>query len=233
LTPAGARLRAVLFDVDGTLVDSNDAHARAWLEVLASFGYPADPAQVRRMIGMGGDKIVAALTDLPPDSARGKDLLAERQARFLGTYFPSVRGFPGGRELLLRLRADGFLTAIATSAKPDELAPLLERARVTDLFDRQATSGDAEESKPDPDIVHAALRRLGIAPAEAIMIGDTPFDDEACRRAGVAFVAVRSGGWTDADFQSAVAIYDDVRAILLQYPDAIAAVTSQRRLRGE
>jgi len=168
---------------------------------------------------MGGDKILAALTPLDPDSERAKQLLTARQERFFSKYFPSVRAFPGGRALFRRLRSEGLRTAIATSAKPEELSPLLERARVQDLVDEQASSGDAEASKPDPDIVHAALQRLRLAPAEVAMIGDTPFDQEACARAGVSFLAVRSGGWGDADFKGAP-VFDDVSALLARYPEA-------------
>lgn len=222
-------LRAVLFDVDGTLVDSNEAHARSWCDVLGTFGYPAELARLRRMIGMGGDKIVDALTNLAPDGARAKELLAARTARFFSAYFASVQACPGGRALFERLRADGIRTAIATSAKPEELAPLLQRAGVDDLVEEQASSGDAKASKPDPDIVHAALRRLELPAAAVAMIGDTPFDDQSARRAGVPFIAVRSGGWSDADFPGAVAVFEDVAAILAGYPASLTADRSGAR----
>jgi HAD superfamily hydrolase (TIGR01549 family) len=220
--PDAKRPKAVLFDVDGTLVDSNDAHARSWCDLLEEYGYPTELGRIRRMIGMGGDKIIATVTDLDANSARAKELLAARTARFFKEYFPSVRAIPGGRELFERLRADGLRVAIATSAKPEELTPLLQRAEVNDLVDEQASSGDAKESKPDPDIVHAALGRLGLAAGETVMVGDTPFDEESCRRAGVPFIAVRSGGWSDPDFPGARAIFKDVQAILAAYPFSFA-----------
>ena len=133
-----------------------------------------------------------------------------------------MRAFPGARGLFERLRANGLRVAIATSAKPEELTPLLQRAQVEDLVDEQASSGDAAESKPDPDIVHAALGRLGLPQGEVVMVGDTPFDDEACRRAGVPFIAVRTGGWSDPDFPSARAIFQNVEAILAAYPFSFA-----------
>jgi len=116
--PDAKRPKAVLFDVDGTLVDSNDAHARSWCDLLEEYGYPTELGRIRRMIGMGGDKIIATVTDLDANSARAKELLAARTARFFKEYFPSVRAIPGGRELFERLRADGLRVAIATSAKP-------------------------------------------------------------------------------------------------------------------
>jgi HAD superfamily hydrolase (TIGR01509 family) len=211
------RPRAALFDVDGTLIDSNDAHARAWADVLAAHGYPAELPRLRRMIGMGGDKIVSTLTDLDPDDGRGKALLAARTARFFDAYFPSVRPFSGGRALLQRLRADGIRPAVASSAKPEELASLLKRAEVDDLIEEQASSGDAARSKPDPDIVQAALARLGLAANAVVMIGDTPFDAESSQRAGVPFLGVRSGGWSDADFAGARAVFQDVGEMLSRY----------------
>jgi len=214
--------RAVLFDVDGTLVDSNDGHARAWVDVLTALGYPAELPRVQRMIGMGGDKIVAALTDLEPDDSRAKALLSARQARFLNHYLPSVRPFSGARALFERLRTDGVQTAIASSAKTEELTPLLKRAGVEDLIVEQASASDAKESKPDPDIVQAALARLNLAPEQTAMIGDTPFDAEACRRAGVPFIAVQSGGWSAPDFAGAVAVLRDVDDILARYESLFA-----------
>jgi HAD superfamily hydrolase (TIGR01509 family) len=214
---AGVKPQAVLFDVDGTLVDSNDAHARAWVDVLGQFGYPAELARLRRMIGMGGDKIVSTLTDLDPEGSRGKEMLAARTARFFDAYFPAVQPIAGGRALFERLRRDGIRPAVATSAKPDELVRLLKRAAVDDLVEEQASSGDAERSKPDPDIVHAALARLGLGPRQVVMIGDTPFDAESSRRAGVPFLAVRSGGWSDDDFPGARAVFQDVGELLSRY----------------
>ena len=207
-----------ILDVDGTLVDTNYHHAIAWHRALRAHGHRVPMWRVHRHIGMGGDKIIAALTDLGANGPRAKELLAARQERFFSAYFSSVQAFSGARGLFERLRADGVRVAIATSAKPEELTPLLERARVGDLIDEQASSGDAEESKPDPDIVHAALGRLDLPPGEVVMVGDTPFDDEACRRAGVPFIAVRSGGWSDPDFPGARAIFQDVMAILAAYP---------------
>jgi len=217
-----AKPKAVLFDVDGTLVDSNEAHARSWCDLLDTYGYPTELEKVRRMIGMGGDKIIAGVTDLEASSPRAKELLAARTARFFSVYFPGVRAFAGTRALFERLRADRIRIAIATSAKPEELTPLLERANVEDLIDEQASSGDAKESKPDPDIVQAALRRLSLAPGEVMMVGDTPFDDESCVRAGVPFIAVRSGGWSDPDFPGARAIFRDVEAMMAAYPFSFA-----------
>jgi HAD superfamily hydrolase (TIGR01509 family) len=210
-------LRGVLLDVDGTLLDSNDAHARAWVDVLGAEGFPCDLAVVRPLIGMGGDKIVPFLTHLPAKSERAEAIGARRSARFKATYFPTVRPFPAVRALIERLRADALAIVVATSAKKSELDELLGRAEVGDLVDARVTADDAEHSKPDPDIVRAALAKAELAPYEAILLGDTPYDVEAAAQAGVDAVALRCGGFTDGQLAGAVAVYRDPADLLAAY----------------
>lgn len=208
----------MLFDVDGTLLDSNDAHARAWEDAFREAGYAARFADVRPLIGMGGDKLLPKVIGVDAESARGKALGKRRQEIFRERYLPRLRPFPGARALLERMRAAGLTLVVATSAKEDELAGLLDAAGVADLFAETTSSSDADNSKPDPDIIQAALARAGhVAPAAALMVGDTPYDVEAASRAGVGTVAVRSGGWDDAALRGAVAIYDDVGRIFECY----------------
>jgi phosphoglycolate phosphatase-like HAD superfamily hydrolase len=216
-TETQRRLRAVLLDVDGTLIDSNLAHARAWVDALRDVGIGASVPRLCRMIGMGGDKILPRLTGIDADSPIGQHIAARRREIFLTRYLPACRPFKGTRELLERLRDTGLRRIVATSAQPDELTPLLERAGVPDLIEASATSGDAEESKPDPDIVQAALHRAGTAAAESIMLGDTPYDVEAACRANVPIIALRCGGWDDVALAGAAAIYDDPAALLVAY----------------
>lgn len=200
--------RAVIFDVDGTLVDSNDVHARLWVEVFAEHGFKVPYREVRTMIGMGGDKLVPAALQLRDDDPRVERISERRSERFLATGLAQVRALPGSRDLVVALDRRGFRLAVASSAKREELAPLLEIAGVADLLDVETSSSDAERSKPDPDIVAAALRRLALPREDVVMIGDTPYDLEAAARAGVAAIAFRSGGWDDASLARAVAIYD-------------------------
>jgi HAD superfamily hydrolase (TIGR01509 family) len=216
-----ARERAVIFDVDGTLVDSNDAHAAAWQQALEDFGIARDLADVRRLIGMGGDKLLPALTGISSESEQGKRIVERRGQRFRDEYLPTLRPFPEVRALLARLAADGFRIGVASSAKEDELKALLDVAGVADLIFRQTSSDDVESSKPDPDAVHAALAKLHVPSTAAVMIGDTPYDVEAAKRAGVASIAVRCGGWGDADLAGARAIYDDARDLLSHYTPRI------------
>jgi phosphoglycolate phosphatase-like HAD superfamily hydrolase len=212
-----SRPRAVILDVDGTLIDTNDAHAHAWVDVCNELGYPVAFGRVRELIGMGGDRVLPALTGLSEESETGKEMKARRGKIFRARYLPSCRPFPCARELLERMRGDGMRLVVATSASDDDLAALLKAAGVDDLIEAQASSADAEASKPAPDIVEAALARAAVAPAEAVMLGDTPYDVKAATRAGVLCVALRSGGWDDDALAGAIAIYQDTADLFAHY----------------
>jgi HAD superfamily hydrolase (TIGR01509 family) len=202
------RYTTVLFDVDGTLVDSNDAHARAWVDAFAESGVKVDYEQVRRSIGMGGDKLMPAVAGFTEDSALGKQISARRSEIFKAKYLSAVKPFAHADWLLEELKMRGFTAVAASSAKEDELRALLTIAGAESLLDEATSSDDAEGSKPEPDILHAALRKAGAEPREAVMIGDTPYDVEAAKRAGVACIGFRCGGWSDADLAGAIAVYD-------------------------
>ena len=205
----GIAVRGVLLDVDGTLLDSNDAHARSWEEVFRLHGMDIGFERVRPLIGEGGDKLLPQLTGIDAESAEGKALSEERRELFLRNYLPALRPTRGARTLVERLKAAGLRVVVATSSSRKELGALLRQAGVADLIGC-ATSSDDGASKPDPDIVRAALREAELAPDEAVMVGDTPYDIEAARRAGVRTIALRCGGWwDDAALAGAVAIYDD------------------------
>lgn len=213
-------IRAVLLDVDGTLVDSNDAHARAWVEALAEAGVEAPFEQVRELIGMGGDKLMPRVSGIREDSPEGKRLADRRQAIFKSRYLPHLEPFPRVRELIDRLKAAGFKLVVATSAGEDELEGLLRVADAADLVPTATSSDDADRSKPDPDIVEAAVARAGYPVEQVLLIGDTPYDIEAAMRAGVGAIALRTGGWDDTALERAVAIYDDPADLLAHFDDS-------------
>jgi HAD superfamily hydrolase (TIGR01509 family) len=201
--------KAALIDIDGTLVDSNNAHARAWMAALAERGRRVDFERVRPLIGMGADKLIPALIGLPGDSPQGKAIAERRREIFERDFIPTVRPTPGAAQLLEWLHDDELTVVAATSADPGEVRDLLRIAGATKLIDDAASSGDARGSKPDPDVVHAALKKAGCLPEEAILIGDTPYDVEAGHRAGVGVIALRCGGWwSDEALDGALAIYD-------------------------
>jgi HAD superfamily hydrolase (TIGR01509 family) len=213
----GIPVRGVLLDVDGTLLDSNDAHARSWAEVFKRHGMRIGFEQVRPLVGEGGDKLLPQLTGIDAESARGKELSEERRQLFLEKFLPTLRPTRGARPFVERLKAKGLRVVIATSANEKELGALLQQAGVKDLIER-ATSSDDGASKPDPDIVRAALEEAKLAPDEAVMVGDTPYDIEAAARAGVRTIALRCGGWwDDAALGGAIAIYDDPAALALSF----------------
>ena len=218
--PGGA-LHTVLLDIDGTLIDSNDAHARAWVDAFAEHGYVVPFEQVRPLIGKGGDKLVPELTGLDPESGEAERMSETRSELFLHRELPTLRATRGARALLERMTADGFELVVATSAQANEVQALLERTGVADLIELASSSDDAERSKPDPDIVQAALRMSGSQAAHSAMLGDTPYDVEAAARARVPAVALRCGGWWgDEAFAGAVAVYDDPAELLAKWEES-------------
>jgi len=210
-------MKTVILDIDGTLVDSNDAHAHAWVAAFAGAGITVDYEKVRRLVGMGGDKLMPAVSGIESASDRGQRISKERGEIFKSTYLPALRPFASVRELMERFIADGYGLAVASSAKEHELQPLLECARIADLIPHRTSSDDADNSKPEPDIVEAALEKCGCDPAEALMLGDTPYDIEAATGAGVRIVAFESGGWSRKDLGGAIAVYKDATDLLAHY----------------
>lgn len=229
MTPSRSALRGVILDVDGTLIDSNRAHAQAFADVFRAHGRDIPAERVQPLIGMGGDKLIPELTGLDAEHGEGKRLADAKKARFREHYLPRLRPTPGARALLERLRADGLELVVATSASGDEVGGLLEQAGIADLLPRTTSASDAEESKPDPDIVEAALAKAGLDARDAVMLGDTPYDIEAALRAGVPCVAVRSGGWDDAALRGAIALYDSPADIVAHYDESPFAATTRGR----
>ena len=211
-------IRSVILDIDGTLLFSNEAHARAYVDAANELGFDAPPVEeVLRLIGMGGDKLIPRAFGFSQEEERGKRLDERKGNIFRGRYLHSLRPTPGTRELLERLRRDGCGLVVATSANEEDLDGLLRQAQVKDLIEDATSSGEVDASKPDPDVVHAALGQAGVAADEAVMIGDTPYDVEAATRAGVAIIGVRSGGWDDQALRGAIAVFADPADILANY----------------
>ncbi|HEY0154645.1 MAG TPA: HAD family hydrolase [Longimicrobium sp.] len=210
-------VRAAILDIDGTLIDSNDAHAQAWVDVGKEMGFDIEFGHVRRLIGMGGDKVLPEITGLEDESDEAEKVKKRRGEIFQERYLPTLQPFPQARELLERFRADGMALVVATSASKDDMGKLLEKAGIKDLIEEKTSQSDVEASKPDPDVIEAAVEKAGCKPSEAVMLGDTPYDVEAARRAGVPCVALRCGGWGDEDLKDAVAIYDDPADLLANY----------------
>jgi len=204
-----ARPEAALFDVDGTLVDSVDLHARAWQEALRKFGKDVSVDEVRRQIGKGGDELMPVFLSREELERDGEALERFRAEHWRGEYMPRVRPLPGAADLVRRAHRAGLRVALASSGKEDEVAHNRRLLGIDDLLHGATTSDDAERSKPHPDIFEAALARVHAAPERAVAVGDSPWDALAAGRAGVRTVGLLSGGFPEQDLRDAgcVAIY--------------------------
>jgi HAD superfamily hydrolase (TIGR01509 family) len=229
---AAPRVRGVILDVDGTLIDSNDAHARAWVDAFREFDHDVPYDRARALVGMGGDNLLPEAINLEKDSEEGAALSKRRGEIFNERYLRTINPFAGTRDMVKRMRDEGLEIAIGTSANKKELKPLLEIADVADLIDSKTSADDAESSKPDPDIVHAALKRLKMSSDEVLMVGDTPYDIEAAGKAGVRTVAFRSGGWTDEGLRGAIAVYAGPWDLLDRFDGSPFAAPDKDRKKG-
>lgn len=210
-------MQGALLDIDGTLVDSNDAHAHAWVQALAEHQITVSFEKVRNLIGKGGDKLLPEAAGIDAQSAEGKAISKLRGELFQRDYLPHLSSFPKVFELMARMKKSGLRLVVASSAKDDELHGLLRICGADEFIDEKTSSDDAPNSKPSPDIVEAALKKIGLPADQVLLLGDTPYDVEAAGRAGVAAVGLRCGGWKDADLAGAIAIYDDPADLLLHF----------------
>lgn len=213
-------LKTVILDIDGTLLWSNAAHAMAFAEAGECLGIGTAYAKILELIGKGGDKLIPEAFGFAENSIAGKKLRRLKGKIFKERFLPHLVPTPGARDLLEALKSKGLSRIVATSSGRADVFRLLERARVQDLIDDTTTGDDANGSKPDPDILHAALQKADASPQQAIMIGDTPYDVEAANRASIRCLAVRCGGWNDQSLKGAAAIYDDPADILNHFDRA-------------
>jgi membrane protein len=212
------QIKAILFDIDGTLVDSNDAHICAWQEALASKGKKFDRSIIQDQMGKGADMLLPTL--VPEIDEQGRSDLTKAQGDSFNNYRGDVKPFPGARALIAHVYGLGQKIVLASSASKDDLNHYLDLMDIRDLVTVSTTSDDVANTKPAPDIFSNALRKLpGLSPSEVLVVGDTPYDIEAARKCGIAAVAVRSGGFSDASLSEAgaIAIYDDVEDVLEGY----------------
>ncbi len=218
--PAGKNAKAAIFDVDGTLIDSNDLHIEAWRDAFRRYGKDPGYDELHAQMGKGGDQLMPVFLSEDELEKFGEALERMRGDLFLRNYLPRAKPFPGVRELFERLNADGIRIALASSAKEEELAHHKKSLGVDDLLEGATSADDAEHSKPYPDIFVAALERLqGVSRADAIVIGDTPYDAEATAKAGMRTVGVLSGGFSGERLrrQGVIAVYNDVTDLLKRY----------------
>lgn len=215
-------IKAILFDIDGTLVDSNDMHVLAWEEAFAGIGAAFDRGTIHDQIGKGTDMLVPAL--LPHlDAAAREDLGDAHSAIFKAKFLNEAKPFPGAHDLLAHASERGQSVVLASSAYSSELEHYLGLLGARDLVEASTSGDDVAHTKPAPDIFTTAMARIpGIGVQEAIVVGDSPYDMMAAGKCGIAAVAVRSGKFSDDALRraGAVAIYDDAAALLADYENS-------------
>jgi HAD superfamily hydrolase (TIGR01509 family) len=218
----GAAPRAVLFDVDGTLVDTNDLHAAAWREAFLHFGHDVPVEKIRWQVGKGGDNLIPAL--LPDLAERKREAIeAWRSTLFQRRYMPRAVPFPGVRPLFERLVADGVRIVLASSSSQAEVDYNLGLIGCEDLVEETTSKSDVERSKPCPDIFEAAVDKLAPLPRDAaIVVGDSPWDVKAAARAGLGAIGFRSGGFPDEALleAGACALFDGPADLLARYAES-------------
>jgi membrane protein len=213
------QVKAVLFDIDGTLVNSNYFHVLAWQEAFASVGITFDRQVIHGQIGKGTDMLVPAL--IPGISKAEEKMLGDAHGKaFKSRYLNQVKAFPAARDLLMRVYAAGQQVVLASSASKGELEHYLDLLDVRDIVAQATGADDVESTKPAPDIFATALEKIApLSAREVLVVGDTPYDVKAAIKCGIAAIALRSGKFSDDALREAgaIALYDDVAALLAGY----------------
>ncbi len=212
-------IRAAIFDLDGTLVDSNDLHAEAWQEAFRHFGKEIAYRDLRQQIGKGGDQYLPVFLRPVELQQFGEELNEFRSALFKKTYLERVQAFPKVRDLFERIRADGNKVALASSGNADEIEHYVALAKIGNLIDARTTKSEVRHSKPEPDVFFEVLNQLRLPADEAIVIGDTPYDVQAAKKSQMQTIALLCGGFFEDELRAsgAVAIYRDIADLLASY----------------
>ena len=206
----GTTATAIL-DIDGTLVDTNYQHTISWARALAQHDLAVPLWRIHRHIGMGGDQVVESLCGAEVERRYGDQIRAAEGERYM-ELIDEVRPMEGARELIEELKRRGHRVVLASSAKPEEVEHYLDMLDARELAEDWTTSGDVERTKPAPDLVHAALEKVGDGPQNAVMVGDTPWDVKSAGEAGVETIAVITGGFSEQELRDAgaVAVFESV-----------------------
>jgi HAD superfamily hydrolase (TIGR01509 family) len=215
-------VKAVIFDIDGTLVDTVDMHAKAWRRAFGEFGKDLEFRAIRDQIGKGGDQLLPVFLSQEEIGDFGEKLEKRRGEIYKTDYMPRAKPFPKVRELFERIRRDGKRIALASSAPEDELEFYKKLTSIEDLLDDATSADDAERSKPEPDIFVAAVAKLeGVEAADCIVVGDTPYDAEAAGKAGMRTIGVLCGGFSEESLRGAgcIEIFKDPSELLARYDE--------------
>jgi HAD superfamily hydrolase (TIGR01509 family) len=208
-------MATAILDIDGTLVDTNYHHAIAWYRAFRKHGIVLPLWRIHRHIGMGGDQLVGALTDEQTDREHG-DAIRDDEKQIYMKLIDEVEPMEGSRELIEQLKSRGHTVILASSAKEDEVDHYLDLLDARDLADAWTTSADVEATKPEPDLVKAALDRADSGSDDAVMVGDTPWDIKAAAKTEVPTIAVRTGGFGSEELRDAgaVALFESVAELV-------------------
>lgn len=209
-------VRAVLCDIDGTMVQSNWLHAEAWRQAFAEMGVVLDLEQVRRQIGKGGEELIPVFVPWWKREAVEEPLKDFREWLFRQDFLQQVKALPKVREFAEELKRRGIRMALASSAKKRDLEDYVRIMNVEGLVDEATSADDVDRAKPHPDVFAATLKRLGLKATECIALGDTPYDAEAAGKAGLRTIGVETGGWTHQELMEAgcVEVYASVAELL-------------------
>lgn len=226
-----ATIRNVIFDVDGTLVDSNEFHAESWQKIFAEYGKKIEFEPILRQIGKGGDLLMPEFLSDAEIENFGEELEKKRNELFQKEYLPRVKAFPQVRALVERIRENGGRVVLASSATDKDVEAFKKITNIADLLEDATSSDDSESSKPEPDIFLAALEKLGDpAKAETVVVGDTPYDAAAAKKAGLQIIGVTCGGWSAEDLRAAgcAEIYENPADLLARFDESMLGKTDAK-----
>jgi len=211
------KIKGVILDIDGTLIDSNHAHALAFIKAFEDYDFIIPYEKIRSLIGVGGKEIISKLTGLEEDSPDSQNISKRQGEYFRENYFPQLKVFPQTKDLLIRMKKEKIVLAVGSSANEKDLDLLLQKIGILELIETVISANDVERAKPHPDIIFECLKKLELLPSDVLMLGDTPYDIEAAIKAQVKTVALRCGGWNDEGLMNAIAIYNDPEELLLKF----------------
>ena len=219
-----ANFRGVILDIDGTLLDSNLAHAQAFAQAFAEHDLEHSIEEIRWCIGMGSDHLLPHLSGISSQSGLGVRILQRKKEIFDRVHLPQLKPLPRALDLVRELAQRGFCVVVGTSAGKEDARHFIDLIGMGGYLSHVITASAVRASKPDPDLIEAALQAMDLAPSQVVMLGDTPYDIESARRAGVATIAVRSGGWiqragNDA-LARAIAVYEGPAELLSRLSDS-------------
>lgn len=217
-------IQAFILDIDGTLIDSVKAHAESWVKTFKKYGKQISLEEAEKLIGMGGDQFLSDYFSKKELDEKQEEIEEYRSNLFKKKFLPDVEAFPKAKEFVEKILSDGKKVVLASSAKEDEVENYKKLLKIEDLIEKETSTDDAEESKPEPDIFNAARKKIKDVKNENILIiGDTPYDAEAASKANLKIIGVLTGGWSKEKLENngCVKVYKDIEEIYENYEQVI------------